>query len=118
MSTTLLCLALPRHGAEGRPAASRRRVYDLTSYFRDTGGDAVTLPQHFAEQGYTSVMRLMPSSICHGVVCSEYEYACPKLSPFAEYDPKARPVIKVPPDVLRKVLRVATRPTCSTSRST
>ena len=112
----LLCLALPRHGAEGRPAASRRRVYDLTSYFRDTGGDAVTLPQHFAEQGYTSVMRLMPSSICHECVCSDY--ACPNLSPFAEYDLKARPVTKVPPDVLRKVLRVATRPTCSTSRST
>ena len=56
MSMALLRLALPRHGAEGRSAASRRRVYDLTSHFRDTGGDAVTLPQHFAEQGYTSVI--------------------------------------------------------------
>ena len=30
------------------------RVYDLTSSFRDVGGDFVTLPQHFAEAGYTT----------------------------------------------------------------
>jgi iduronate 2-sulfatase len=30
------------------------RVYDLTSDFRDVGGDFVTIPQHFAEAGYIS----------------------------------------------------------------
>ena len=30
------------------------RIYDLHTYWRDAGGDFVTIPQHFAEQGYAT----------------------------------------------------------------
>jgi iduronate 2-sulfatase len=30
------------------------RIYDLHTYWRDAGGDFVTVPQHFAENGYAT----------------------------------------------------------------